>query len=397
MAAVHIKENTGSSGIYYIHTDYLGSIMALTNTNGTVVEKYSYDAFGNRRNPLNWSQPDTRTNLMLDRGYTGHEHLDGAHIINMNGRMYDPIVGRMLSPDPILQNPYSTQNYNRYSYVVNNPLKYTDPTGYRMSFQELSYFENQRVQSGGGDYRRYMFGANIDVQDSEGFIMWNSWIDSGVSGLVNFTDYQSGIENGVSFKSYDSGDKDYVVAKYSAIANNGLQGEWIPLMSTDPLEKGYTFLLNGVAANSGGNKYQERMYPFEGFTLAGDPDDDIGSDLTPSQSYSGYLSVKKHSSGFYYVEGFGQVFPGNDGPYGNKVAGNIRVFQNGNEVGYRMLNMDKEWGPHFYNADWQQLGYSRLVLPNTGDVRANITIYSYNNRWWGGSTSHILYQGNIDF
>ncbi|MGD9992552.1 MAG: RHS repeat domain-containing protein [Salinivirgaceae bacterium] len=208
---------------------------------------------GNRRNPLNWSQPDTRTNLMLDRGYTGHEHLDGAHIINMNGRMYDPIIGRMLSPDPVLQNPYSTQNYNRYSYVMNNPLKYTDPTGYRMSFQELSYFENQRVQSGGGDYRGYMFGANIDVPDSDGFIMWNSWIDSGVSGLVNFTDYQSGIENGVSFKSYDSGDKDYVVAKYSAIANNGLQGEWIPLMSTDPLEKGYTFLLNGVVANSGGN------------------------------------------------------------------------------------------------------------------------------------------------
>ncbi|MGD9992543.1 MAG: hypothetical protein AB7S69_04520 [Salinivirgaceae bacterium] len=241
---------------------------------------------------------------MLDRGYTGHayapqcqwrrEHLEGAHIINMpvrrseseggNGREpvpkseassgYDPDLGLFLSPDPILQNPYSTQpacrnastgrNYNRYSYVVpvplseatsgNNPLKYTDPTGYRMSFQELSYFENQRVQSGGGDYRGYMFGANIDVPDSDGFIMWNSWIDSGVSGLVNFTDYQSGIENGVSFKSYDSGDKDYVVAKYSALANNGLQGEWIPLMSTDPLEKGYTFLLNGVAANSGGGK-----------------------------------------------------------------------------------------------------------------------------------------------
>src|SRR5690606_18207840 len=138
--------------------------MALSNTSGTVVEKYSYDACfvtpgrlqacavnsagganpvstakreGNRRNPLNWSQPDTRTNLMLDRGYTGHEHLDGAHIINMNGRMYDPIIGRMLSPDPVLQNPYSTQNYNRYSYVVNNPLKYTDPTGYRMSYQDF--------------------------------------------------------------------------------------------------------------------------------------------------------------------------------------------------------------------------------------------------------------------
>ncbi|KAF5031483.1 hypothetical protein DSECCO2_627310 [anaerobic digester metagenome] len=63
-------------------------------------------------------------------GFTGHEHLDKFALINMNGRVYDPIIGRFLSPDPVLQDPSNAQNYNKYSYVLNNPLKYTDPSGY---------------------------------------------------------------------------------------------------------------------------------------------------------------------------------------------------------------------------------------------------------------------------
>ncbi len=63
------------------------------------------------------------------RGYTGHEMLPKFALINMNGRMYDPVLGRMLSPDNYVQNPNNAQNYNRYTYVLNNPLKYTDPSG----------------------------------------------------------------------------------------------------------------------------------------------------------------------------------------------------------------------------------------------------------------------------
>jgi RHS repeat-associated protein len=57
------------------------------------------------------------------------EYLLEFGLINMNGRMYDPLVGRFLSPDPYVQYPGYTQSYNRYSYCLNNPLKYTDPTG----------------------------------------------------------------------------------------------------------------------------------------------------------------------------------------------------------------------------------------------------------------------------
>lgn len=64
------------------------------------------------------------------RGFTDHEHFDSVGLINMNGRVYDPELGRFMSADPFVQAPYNSQSYNRYSYVFNNPLSYTDPTGY---------------------------------------------------------------------------------------------------------------------------------------------------------------------------------------------------------------------------------------------------------------------------
>lgn len=65
--------------------------------------------------------------LRLD--YTGHEHHDAFGLINMNARMYDPLLGRMCAPDNLLHPQYGTQGFNRYSYALNNPLKYIDPDG----------------------------------------------------------------------------------------------------------------------------------------------------------------------------------------------------------------------------------------------------------------------------
>ena len=66
---------------------------------------------------------------LFSRGYTGHEHLDAFNLINMNGRVYDPLLARFLSSDNVIQAPDFTQSYNRFSYCLNNPLLYTDPTG----------------------------------------------------------------------------------------------------------------------------------------------------------------------------------------------------------------------------------------------------------------------------
>ena len=59
---------------------------------------------------------------MLDRGYTGHEHLFGANLIHMNGRLYEPVLHRFLMPDNFVQNPYNSLSHNRYLYTMNNPM-----------------------------------------------------------------------------------------------------------------------------------------------------------------------------------------------------------------------------------------------------------------------------------
>ena len=114
---------------YYLHRDYLGSILAITDADGDFKEKRHFDAWGNVVKLEDGNGNVLSSFDILDRGYTGHEHLLSVGIINMNGRLYDPLLHRFLSPDNFVQDPYNTQNFNRYGYVLNNPLKYTDPSG----------------------------------------------------------------------------------------------------------------------------------------------------------------------------------------------------------------------------------------------------------------------------
>uniref|UniRef100_UPI003F6E49E6 RHS repeat domain-containing protein n=1 Tax=Dyadobacter sp. TaxID=1914288 RepID=UPI003F6E49E6 len=129
LIAIVIREN-GADQFYYTYTDHLGSLLTLTAPNGAVILDQNFDAWGRLRNPASWDFVNVPApTSYLYRGFTGHEHLTNFNLINMNGRMYDPLVGRVLSVDNYVQDLYSTQGYNRYSYVMNNPLKYTDPSG----------------------------------------------------------------------------------------------------------------------------------------------------------------------------------------------------------------------------------------------------------------------------
>jgi RHS repeat-associated protein len=132
---------------HYLHTDALNSIDTITNAQGQVIERLAFDPFGQRAHPQGQTaQPTTRAPpanntdsqeqnapvqpTHTDRGYTGHRHLDDLGLIHMNARLYDPVLGRFLSADIYIQAPGNSQNHNRYSYVLNNPLKYTDPSGH---------------------------------------------------------------------------------------------------------------------------------------------------------------------------------------------------------------------------------------------------------------------------
>lgn len=120
-----------SPTIYFIVRDYLGSIIALVGKDGSVVQELSYDAWGRMRDPATHALYDIGEEpaLRLRRGYCGHEHLPQFGLINMNARLYDPVLGRFLSPDPYVQDPSMPQNFNRYSYCLNNPLCYVDKDG----------------------------------------------------------------------------------------------------------------------------------------------------------------------------------------------------------------------------------------------------------------------------
>lgn len=132
LCAILVTTN-GVTKPYVVFKDHLGSIVSVvhnTGTTWTTVAEQSFDAWGRRRNSANWTyQQLDQLPSWLYRGYTGHEHVEPFALINMNGRMYDPVNGRMLSADNYVNGTSASQAFNRYSYAANNPLKYTDPTG----------------------------------------------------------------------------------------------------------------------------------------------------------------------------------------------------------------------------------------------------------------------------
>ncbi|MCX8530807.1 RHS repeat-associated core domain-containing protein [Chryseobacterium luquanense] len=124
----------------FLHKDYLGSILAVSDAAGYKIEQRHFDAWGNithlqigtgsvltDKNSI--SDIISKSTLIVDRGFTSHEHFVEVGIIHMNGRLYDPLLRRFLNADQNIQEPFNTQNYNKYGYVLNNPLMFNDPSG----------------------------------------------------------------------------------------------------------------------------------------------------------------------------------------------------------------------------------------------------------------------------
>jgi RHS repeat-associated protein len=139
---VYLKNYTESSGSYkFLHKDYLGSILAITDEDGNIKEQRHFDAWGNlthfKVNGVNKNVNEFNNLSLIDRGYTSHEHFTEVGIIHMNGRLYDPLLRRFLNADEFVQDPNNTQNYNKYGYVMNNPLMHNDPTGEIMGWDDV--------------------------------------------------------------------------------------------------------------------------------------------------------------------------------------------------------------------------------------------------------------------
>jgi RHS repeat-associated protein len=132
---VEIDKPGTATELNWMHVDRLGSPIAISDNIGSLRERLAYDAWGKRRTlngaPLNGTAtPNSIDGITDNRGFTGHEMLDLLDLVHMNGRIYDPLFGKFLSADPLIQDPMNGQSYNRYSYVLNNPTNLTDPTGF---------------------------------------------------------------------------------------------------------------------------------------------------------------------------------------------------------------------------------------------------------------------------
>lgn len=162
--------NGTSMALKYIATDYQGSITHILNNSGSIDEVRSYDVWGRMRDPMTWG-PSIVTSA-YDRGYTSQELLADFNVINLNGRLYDPLIGRMFSADPVISNSRNAQTYNSYSYANNNPLKYTDKSGYSPALASAAF----------GAYSGYSLGR---AKGATGWNMTKYILGGAAIGLVS--------------------------------------------------------------------------------------------------------------------------------------------------------------------------------------------------------------------
>ena len=142
----------------------------------------SYDAWGKQTIKLN--------KIGLQRGYTEHEMRNDFDIINMNGRLYDSVLGRFLCPDNLVQMPGNAQRYNRYRYCLNNPLKRTDPSGEAFVIDNttiaftLFSVTSSMMQAAATGRNVWKAGAAIGVWLGEGGIFPGAIIGGAIGGIA---------------------------------------------------------------------------------------------------------------------------------------------------------------------------------------------------------------------
>jgi len=157
-----IRTPAGDQTLYF-HPDALGTPETLTDASGTVTHQ-SFDPFGAR--------PDGSATLATRIGYTGQHQDDDLALIDMGGRVYDPLAGRFTTADPVLQAPYSSQGQNRYAYVFNDPINLTDPSG----------FSADGVGAGGGAFAGELLIGGLARASISSGALTGAGIGGGVAG-----------------------------------------------------------------------------------------------------------------------------------------------------------------------------------------------------------------------
>ena len=308
---VYVRVNFGQWKLHYIYRDYQGSVTDITDASGTVVHRMRYSPWGKLLHTD--GTPYTRSEelstdydrlLLLGRGYTGHEYLPWFGLVNVNARLYDPAIGRFLSPDPYVQMPDFTQNFNRYAYAFNNPMKFVDPDG------EIAWFIPVIIGAVVGAYT----GASIQ-SGTAAFWNWkpDAWkgaiagaivgatLGYGISGAIGATGMTTVAANGVTVATKSAGlvssmlDSGTINIAMNAFSGEGWDGAWkagVVGLATGAwnasggfgMVKGFEatsdigklagklgYQMIGTAGNSIGNNWARGENPFSKVTLGVGP------------------------------------------------------------------------------------------------------------------------------
>ena len=185
--------------VLYFTLDHLGSIAVVTDSSGIVLERDNYDAWGKRRGADGSAAPCGSITSTTTRGFTGQEMMDSICLINFNARVYDPSLGRFMSADPTTETVYNLQILNRYSYVGNNPLSLTDPTGlcFLGCFWHSSIFTAVLDIVAAVVLQDYALPALEDFAAGEGtsagLVGINAGLSGGIAGLVTTGKFSSAL------------------------------------------------------------------------------------------------------------------------------------------------------------------------------------------------------------
>jgi RHS repeat-associated protein len=253
--AVLIQTTGVADSLYYSYSDAQGSLIALVHDGGSIIQRFAYDPWGARRDPNDWNVKDSRTSFIINRGYTGHEHLDAFGIINMNGRVYDPLTAQFFSPDPYVQAPGNWLNYNRYTYCSGNPFRYTDPSG---DLQLGPFYLSLNIgwSPQGGLSLGISGGVGLEGGLYAGFSLNYGFKNSNFTATLN-----AGAGGGYAYAGYDTKAGWITGAGYAIPSAFSI---WSPInITTNMMSAGIDYSQNGgFSANAGGFSYGSGGFSF---------------------------------------------------------------------------------------------------------------------------------------
>ncbi|HBC71165.1 MAG TPA: hypothetical protein DCZ38_00070, partial [Coxiellaceae bacterium] len=276
------SKNNGVA-VYEMLRNNLGSVTDITDENGNVKQHFSYTPFGEQKQ----TKGAVPYHPITYKGFTGHEEInvDGIDLIHMDGRIYDPVVGRFLSADPYIQDPGNSQSLNRYSYCINNPLAFTDPTGFGFwgsLFRSIgSFFSNPVVRILTGVAVGILVGpaggAIFGLGGGAGIT--SSWLAASAIGSATTMGLgaatgagwkQTLFEGTIAFAAVGCASSQYVTAQVGGVAGSaaaaGIKGPSNESSESKPKEQGEDFpdqtlhdSTNKASPLSGDGSYESKM------------------------------------------------------------------------------------------------------------------------------------------